>query len=195
MPYQFDNGYFPYNYKDGYDPKGEWALHRDDSHAVTVQVLSSLLACSEWSSNADYVEAMRRGVAYIKTLDDLSGKIDGEPNVHTLAEWQKDAKGWPGLITSPWEQTADSALINARIHRYLGNEKAFEQAASSLRWLHHNAPLCIPFLPGDDHIGMWYILTENGYSHAFRQAIMTAYEGFHLRRKGIKDVAAIFVKS
>jgi hypothetical protein len=71
------------------------------------------------------------------------------------------------------------------IYRYLGDAEAFSQAARNLRWLHLNSPTPIPFFP---EVG------EVGISYNFRQLVLIAWEGMHLKEKGTRDVEVVFIK-
>jgi hypothetical protein len=165
------------------------ALDSNYYHALTLQVISSLLAYPFWQKQPKYVRMMRRGAKYIQdrlTFDSGVVKHPGRIDIIRLKQ-----KGF--LPKQPWGITADSALVNARIHKYLGDKDALTQVSKNLRWMHWNAPACIPFLTTDGRTGMTHILTEWGFSHSFRQIMLTAWEGFHLKQKGAHDVEAVFL--
>jgi hypothetical protein len=188
-PHQLDNGYLPYNIKHEYELADGIALDSNYYHALTLQVISSLLAYEHWRSKPKYVEMMRRGAKYIRdnlTRDTGVVKHPGHIDVIRLKRLGFSQK-------APFGITADSALVHTRIYKYLGDKEAFEQAGKNLRWMHWNSPTCIPFLAPDAGFGWDHIITEWGFSHSFRQIMLAGWEGMHLRQKGIKDVEAVFI--
>ena len=190
---QYDDGYWPYAYTDE-DPMGlslTEQLRLDNYSILTFTLLTMLLAYPRWCKEPQLVQRLDRAAKYIREITCPSGVVNGQPNFNNTIEYAKTRQGWRDP-KSLWHMTADSALGFARLHRYLGDHDAFVQAGANLRWLHHNNPLCIPFLPGDHKFGLFHVPTEGGYSHAFREVIMAAYEGFHLRQNN-HDVEAVFI--
>ena len=188
-PHQHETGYFPYNTTHKYEMVDGIALDSNYYHALTLGVLSPLLAYEYWQQQPKYVAMMRRGAKYIRDkLTDSSGLVKHPPHIDAI---RKSKYG--RCPAQPFAITSDSALVNARIYRYLGDKEAFEQAAKNLRWRHWNSPTCIPFLAPDVGFGMDHVLSEWGFSHSFRQIVLTAWEGMHLKRKGLRDVEAVFV--
>ncbi|HUT29429.1 MAG TPA: twin-arginine translocation signal domain-containing protein [Sedimentisphaerales bacterium] len=188
-PHQQPNGYFPYNIGHKVEFVDDIALDSNYYHALTLQVISSLLAYSEWRDKPKYVEMMRRGARYIREkLTRETGVVKHPPHIDVIR-----AKKLGFSQKAPFGITADSALVHTRIYKYLGDEEAFEQAAKNLRWMHWNSPSCIPFLATDAGFGWDHIVTEWGFSHSFRQIMLAAWEGMHLRQKGIRDVEAVFM--
>ena len=187
-PHQLDNGYLPYNIRHEYELVDDIALDSNYYHALTLQVISPLLAFEEWRQETKYTDMLRRGAAYLRRLTCGLGmfKHPGPIDVIRREKLNFCPKG-------PWAATADSALTHARIAKYLGDTEAFEQLAKNLRWLHWNSPSCIPFLPTDGNYAMSHVVSESGFSHAFRQIMLVASEGFHLRQKGARDVEVVFV--
>ena len=51
----------------------------------------------------------------------------------------------------------------------------------------------MPFLTTDSGLGMEHVASEWGFSHSFRQIVLAAWEGMHLRQKGTRDVEAVFI--
>jgi hypothetical protein len=41
---------------------------------------------------------------------------------------------------------------------------------------------------------MEHVASEWGFSHSFRQIMLSAWEGMHLKRKGIRDVEVVFAQ-
>jgi len=188
-PHQQPNGYFPYNIGHKFEFVDDIALDSNYYHALTLQVISSLLAYSEWRDTPEYVGMMRRGAAYIRDkLTCETGVVKHPPHIAVI---RRKKLGFSPK--APFGITADSALVHARIYKYLGDKEAFEQAAKNLRWMHWNSPSLIPFLAPDSGFGWDHIISESGFSHCFRQIMLTAWEGMHLRQKGIKDVEAVLI--
>jgi len=189
-PHQLDNGYFPYNIKHNYKLVDGIALDSNYYHALTLQVISPLLAHKQWSSNPEFAEMMRRGAKYIRdklTRDTGVVKHPGHIDIIRFKKMNFCPK-------APWGITADSALVHTRIYKYLGDEEALSQVARNLQWMHWNSPSCIPFLATDSHLGMEHIVSEWGFSHCFRQIMLVAWEGIHLKPRGLRDVEAVFIK-
>jgi hypothetical protein len=179
-PHQLDNGYFPYNIKHKYQLVDGIALDSNYYHGLTLQVLSPLLAYEYWQSKPKFVKMLRRGAKYIRdklTLED--GRCNHPEYLDRLREKKLGLKR-----KSPWGLTVNSAYVHTMIYRYLGDAEAFAQAARNLRWLHLNSSTSIPFLP---EVG------EGGISYNFRQLVLMAWEGMHLKRKGIRDVEVVFL--
>ncbi|MHC4664561.1 MAG: hypothetical protein ACYS9T_01220 [Planctomycetota bacterium] len=188
-PHQQPNGYFPYNIGHKFEFVDDIALDSNYYHALTLQVISSLLAYSEWRDTPEYVEMMRRGGEYIREkLTCETGVVKHPPHIDVIR-----AKKLGFSPKAPFGITADSALVHARIYKYLGDKEAFEQVSKNLRWMHWNSPSLIPFLAPDASFGWDHIVTEWGFSHCFRQIMLAAWEGIHLKQKGIKDVEAVFI--
>jgi len=179
-PHQLDNGYFPYNIGHKYELVDGIALDSNYYHALTLQVISPLLAYKEWSSNPKFAEMMRRGAQYLRRLTFDNGVVKHPRHIDVIR-----ARKLNFLPKSPWGITVDSALVHARIYKYLGEEEALPQLSKNLRWLHWNSPSCVPFLPS---------VCEGGFSHNFRQVMLMAWEGIHLRQKGIRDVEVVFCR-
>jgi hypothetical protein len=179
-PHQLDNGYFPYNIKHKYQLVDGIALDSNYYHGLTLQVLSPLLAYDYWQGKPKFVKMLRRGAKYIRdklTLED--GRCNHPEYLDPLREKKLGLKR-----KSPWGLTVNSAYVHTMVYRYLGDAEAFSQAARNLRWLHLNSPTGIPFLP---QVG------EGGISYNFRQLVLIAWEGMHLKRKGIRDVEVVFL--
>ena len=187
-PHQLDNGYFPYNIGHKYKLVDGIALDSNYYHALTLQVLSPLLAYNEWRKKPKFVEMIRRGARYLRRLTTDVGAVKHPGHIDIIRV--KELRFCP---KAPWGITADSSLIHTRIYKYLGDEEALAQVAKNLRWMHWNSPSCIPFLATDSHLGMEHVVSEWGFSHSFRQIVLAACEGIHLRQKGTRDVEAIFV--
>lgn len=187
VPHQLDNGYFPYGLGVDYELIDGIAIESNYYHTLTLQVLSGLLAYEYWRKKDEFVHMMRHGAEYIRRLTADSGEFAHPGKVDVARMKKKNFYPKPN-----WGSTAGSALIHTRMYKYLGDEEAFEQASRNLRWLHWNCPACIPFLPTDPHLGMQHIVTEWGVSHSFRQIVLAAREGMHLKRKGLRDVEAVF---
>ena len=188
VPHQLDNGYFPYGIGVEYELVDGVAIESNYYHALTLQVLSPLLSYERWRSDKAFVGMMRRGAEYIRRITSESGQI-GYPGRLDVLRLQKKR-----FCPKPeWGPTADSALIHTRLYKYLGDKAALEQVSKNLRWLHFNAPACIPFLPTDPRLGMQRVVSEWGFSHSFRQIVLTAWEGMHLMQKGARDVEAVFI--
>ncbi|MHC4573680.1 MAG: twin-arginine translocation signal domain-containing protein [Planctomycetota bacterium] len=188
-PHQLDNGYFPYNIRHKYKFMDGVALDSNYYHTLTLQVISALLAYPQWRSKPKYVEMMRRGSKYIR--DELTrdtGVVKHPGHIDVVR-----AKKLGFSPKAPFGITAGSALVHTRIYKYLGDEEALQQAAKNLRWMHWNSPTCIPFLAPDAGLGWDHIITEWGFSHCFRQIMLVAWEGMHLRQKGLRDVEAVFI--
>jgi len=179
-PHQLDNGYFPYNIKHKYKLRDGIALDSNYYHALTLHVISPLLAYKQWRDKPRFVEMMRRGAKYIRNKLTFDSGVVKHPGYIDAIR----AKKLGFLPKSPWGITVDSALVHTRIHRYLGDKEALPQVAKNLRWLHWNSPTCVPFLPSVD---------EGGFSHNFRQVMLMAWEGIHLKQKGIRDVEVVFL--
>ena len=188
-PLQEKNGYFPY--MPGYSWNGP---HRQDGyHGLICQKLSQLLPYREWRDNEQFMLVFRRAVQYMRQRLYDNGMMETKPDIVSIqqaAEAKQGYAGWKPL----WESPSDLALISARMRRHLGEKEALQFVHKPLRWLHWNSPSCVPFWPNDEHVGMWHLRTENGYSHCFRRVMLTAWEGIHLRQKGIRDVEAVFVE-
>ncbi|MHC4060041.1 MAG: hypothetical protein ACYSR6_00310, partial [Planctomycetota bacterium] len=180
-PHQLENGYFPYNTTHKYQLVDGIALDSNYYHGLTLQVLSPLLAYEQWQGKSKLVGMMRRGAKYIRdnlTFED--GRVDHPEHINVLREKRLGLKPKP-----PWGLTVNSAYVHTMIYKYLGDAEAFSQAVRNLRWLHLNSSTAIPFLP---EVG------EGGISYNFRQLVLIAWEGMHLRQKGIRDVEVVFVK-
>jgi hypothetical protein len=179
-PCQLDNGYFPYNTTHRYQLVDDIALDSNYYHGLTLQVLCPLLAYEYWQNNRKFVEMMRRGTKYLRdrlTFED--GRVNHPKHIDVLRAERLNLKP-----KSPWGLTVNSALVHTMIYKYLGDAEAFSQAAKNLRWLHFNSPTGIPFLPG---------ISEGGISYNFRQVVLLAWEGMHLKQKGANDVEVVFV--
>ena len=118
--------------------------------------------------------------------------METKPDILSCYQAAQAKRGWPG-IKPLWDSTSDIALVSARMRRYLGDEEAMTYVHKPLRWLHWNSPSCVPFWPNDEHVGMWHLRTANSYISPFRRAMLTCWEGIHLKQKGIRDVEAVFV--
>jgi hypothetical protein len=180
-PHQLDNGYFPYNIRHKYQLVDGIALDSNYYHGLTLQVLGPLLAYPQWRSKPRFVGMMRRGAKYLRnklTFED--GRVDHPEHINVLREKRLGLKP-----KSPWGLTVNSAYVHTMIYKYLRDMEAFSQTARNLRWLHLNSPTGIPFLP---EVG------EGGISYNFRQLVLMAWEGMHLKRKGIRDVEVVFIK-
>ncbi len=179
-PHQLEIGYFPYNIKHKSQLADGIALDSNYYHGLTLQVLSPLLAYRQWQNKPKFVRMMRRGAKYLReklTIED--GRVDHPEHINVL---RRDRLGLKPK--SPWGMTVNSAYVHTMIYKYLGDEEAFSQAARNLRWLYLNCPTDIAFLPKD---GM------DGISYNFRQLVMIAWEGMHLKQKGKSDVEAVFI--
>ncbi|MHC4622688.1 MAG: hypothetical protein ACYS4W_02180 [Planctomycetota bacterium] len=179
-PYQLDTGYFPYNTTHKYEVVDGIALDSNYYHGLTLQVLCPLLAYEHWRGKPKYVEMMRRGAKYIRdklTFED--GRCNHPKHIDVLREKKLGLKP-----KSPWGLTVNSALVHTMIYKYLGDADAFAQAAKNMRWLHFNSPTDIPFLPG---------VGEGGISYNFRQIVLIAWEGMHLKQKGVSDIEVVFL--
>jgi hypothetical protein len=187
-PHQLDNGYFPYNIKHKYKLRDGIALDSNYYHALTLQVISSLLAYKQWRSEPTYVEMMRRGAKYLRRLVQDNGVVKHPGHIDVVR-----AKELNFCPKQPFGITADSALVHTRIYKYLGDKEALPAAAKNLRWMHWNSPSCIPFLTTDSRLGMEHVVSEWGFSHSFRQIMLAAWEGMHLKHKGIRDVEVVFI--
>jgi len=188
-PHQEKNGYFPYI--PGY--KWDGPYRQDGYHGLICQKLSLLLAYEEWRQNETFMRVFRRAVNYMRQRLYDNGMMETKPDIVSIYEAAEAKKGYPGWKPL-WESPSDLALISARMRRYLGEEDAMMYVHKPLRWLHWNTSSCVPFWPNDEHLGMWHLRTENGYSHCFRRVMLTAWEGIHLEQKGIRDVKAVFVR-
>jgi hypothetical protein len=180
-PHQLENGYFPYNTTHKYQLVDGIALDSNYYHGLTLQVLSPLLAYEQWQGKSEFVGMMRRGAKYLRdnlTFED--GRVDHPEHINVLREKRLGLKP-----KSPWGLTVNSAYAHTMIYKYLGDAEVFSQAARNLRWLHLNSPTAIAFLP---EVG------EGGISYNFRQLVLIAWEGMHLRQKGIRDVEVVFIK-
>jgi hypothetical protein len=191
-PYQLPNGYFPYNIEHKYELFDDIALDSNYYHALTLQVMSSLLAYDFWRRQPKYVELMRRGARYIREKLTMETGVVKHPGKLDVIRFKE--KGHFPQVSITLGTTADSILIHTRLHKYLGDKDAFEQAAKNLRWMHWNAPACVPFLTTDSALGMHHQISEWGFSHSFRQVVLTAWEGMHLKQKGARDVEAVFIR-
>jgi hypothetical protein len=178
-PHQLDNGYFPYNIKHKYELVDGIALDSNYYHALTLQVISPLLAYEQWRKKGRFVKMMRRGGKYLRGLTFDNGVVKHPAHIDVIR-----ARKLNFLPKSPWGITVDSALVHTRIYKYLGDTEALGQLSRNLRWLHWNSPACVPFLPS---------VGEGGFSHNFRQVMLVAWEGTHLRQKGIRDVEVLFI--
>ena len=179
-PYQLDSGYFPYNTTHKYELVDGIALDSNYYHGLTLQVLCPLLAYEHWQRKPKYMEMMRRGAKYIRdklTFED--GQCNHPKHIDVLREKKLGLK--PKF---PWGLTVNSALVHTMIYKYVGDAEAFSQAAKNMRWLHFNSPTGIPFLPG---------VGEGGISYNFRQIVLIAWEGMHLRQKGVSDIEVVFL--
>jgi len=208
-PYQEDNGYFPYGTGSGMSWDG--SFRQDGYHSLVCQKLSLLLPYEQWRQNEVFMSVFRRGVNYMRQRLRDNGMMETKPDIVSVyKKIYKEAKSnrvWKDLESpkapwlmdleapeAPWLSTSDLALVSARMRRYLGEADAMTYVHKPLRWLCWNSPSCVPFWPNDEHVGMWHLRTENGYSHCFRRVMLTAWEGIHLRQKGIRDVEAVFVR-
>lgn len=189
VPHQLDNGYFPYNIRHKYRLVDGIALDSNYYHALTLGVISPLLAYEQWRGKAKYVEMMRRGTKYLRRLIEDTGIVKHPGYIDAIR-----AKELHFCPKAPFGITADSALVHTRVYKYLADEEAFEAAAKNLRWMHWNSPSCIPFLTTDAAFGMDHIVSEWGFSHSFRQIMLAAWEGMHLKQKGIRDVEVVFTR-
>ena len=175
-PHQLESGYFPYNIKHDYELVDGIALDSNHYHGLTLKVLAPLLAYEEWQNNPKFVEMMQRGAKYVRdnlTFDTGVVKHPGHIAIIRKNKLNRCPK-------DPLASTTDSALVHARLYKYLGDEAALEQSAKNIRWLYWNTPSLIPF-----------------YSHNFfnfREIVIMAWEGFHLRQKGIRDVELELIK-
>jgi hypothetical protein len=187
-PHQLPNGYFPYNIGHKYELKNDIAVDSNYYHALTLQVLSPLLAYEFWQNQPRYVQMMRRGAKYIRE------KLTDESGVIQHPAWMDDYRAKKGYgKKAPYGITADSALVHTRMYKYLGDEEAFEQAAKNIHWMYFNPPASVPFLSTDSHFAMRDTVSEWGFSHCFRQIVLTAAEGMHLKQKDNNDVEAVFI--
>ena len=180
-PHQLETGYFPYNIKHKYQLVDGIALDSNYYHGLTLQVLSPLLAYRQWRSKPKFVGMMRRGAKYLRdklTFED--GRVDHPEHINVLRKERLGLKP-----KSPWGLTVNSAYVHTMIYKYLGDVEALSQAARNLRWLHLNSPTSIAFLP---EVG------EGGISYNFRQLVLMAWEGTHLKEKGTRDVEAVFIE-
>jgi len=190
-PHQHECGYFPYNTTHKYELVDGIALDSNYYHTLTLAVLSPLLAYEFWQKQPKYVEMMRRGARYVRDkLTAETGIVKHPPHMDAL---RKSRHG--RCPAQPFGITSDSALVNTRIYKYLGDKEAFAQAAKNLRWMHWNSTTCIPFLAPDSGFGMDHIISEWGFSHSFRQIMLAAWEGMHLKRKDLRDVEPVFIGS
>ena len=168
-PHQSDVGYFPYNTTHKYRLVDGIALDSNYYHGLTLQVLCPLLAYKYWQKQPTFVAMMRRGAAYIReklTFDD--GRVNHPPHIAELRKKQMGLRQ-----KSPWGLTINSAQVHTMLYKYLGDAEAMGQAAKNLLWLHANSPTSIGFMPEPG---------EGGISYNFRQAVLIAYEGIHIRR-------------
>ena len=190
-PHQLENGYFPYCIGHKYELVDGIALDSNYYHALTLQVLSPLLAYEEWQNNPKFTEMMRRGAKYLRDkLTAYNGVVKHPAYIDSIR-----AQKLNFCPKAPYGITADSALVHTRIYKYLGDEEALEQAAKNIRWLHWNSPSCIPFLTTNTGFSWDHIVTEWGFSHYFRQIMLTAWEGIHLKQKGIRDVEVVYIEA
>jgi hypothetical protein len=132
---------------------------------------------------------MRRGAKYLRLLIKDNGVVKHPGHIDAIR-----ARKLNFCQKAPFGITADSALIHTRLHKYLGDQEALAAAAKNLRWLHWNSPGCIPFLATDSKLGMDHVISEWGFSHSFRQIMLAAWEGMHLKRKRIRDVDVVFIE-
>jgi len=190
-PHQLSNGYFPYNIGHKYKLIDDISIDSNYYHALTLQVLSPLLAYEFWRRQPKYVELMRRGARYIRDKLTMETGVVKHPGRLDVIRWKE--KGHFPQVSITLGTTADSILIHTRLRKYLGVKEAFEQAAKNLRWMHWNAPACVPFLATDSALGMHHEMSEWGFSHCFRQVVLSAWEGIHLKQKGDRDVEAVFL--
>jgi hypothetical protein len=187
-PLQLPNGYFPYNIGHKVELKNDIAVNSNYYHSLTLQVLSPLLAYEFWQNQPKFVEMMRRGAKYVRD------KLTDESGVIQHPAWMDEYRASKGYgKKGPFGITADSALVHTRLYKYLGDEEAFTQAAKNLRWFHHNPPALFPFFSTDSHFAPLKTIGEWGFSHCFRQVVLTAAEGMHLKKKGENDVEAVFI--
>lgn len=197
LPKLHADGYWPYACTDD-DPDGTEhtkQLRLDNYSIMTFALLSRLLSEPYWRQCAMLVEAMKASATYIRSITPDCGAVDGHPGIAASKIAAERGAGWAGP-KSLWHMTADSLVGLARMRRYLDDETVWPLLNANLRWLHYNNPLCIPFLPGDHHIGsgLEWTPTEAGYSHAFREVVIAAYEGIHLRETEDLDVETVFVQ-
>jgi len=123
---------------------------------------------------------MRRGAKYLRDkLTFPDGRCDHPDHINRLRKERLGLKP-----KHPWGITVNSAYVNTMICKYLGDTEALNQAANNLRWLHHNCPTSIPFMPEP---------AEGGISYNFRQVVMMAWEGMHLKQNNA-DVEAVLIK-
>jgi hypothetical protein len=117
-PYQLPNGYFPYNIEHKYELFDDIALDSNYYHALTLQVMSSLLAYDFWRRQPKYVELMRRGARYIREKLTMETGVVKHPGRLDVIRWKE--KGHFPQVSITLGTTADSILIHTRLHKYLG---------------------------------------------------------------------------
>jgi len=171
-PWQHETGYLPYCTTHAYEMVDGIALDSNHYHGLTLQVLSPLLAYKFWRRQPKFVEMMRRGAKYVRDNLTFETGVVKHPR-HIAAIRKSRHKRCP---KAPFGSTVNSALVHTRIYKYLGDEEALTQAGRNLRWLYWNTPSLIPF------------------SHCFREVVLMAWEGIHLKQKGIRDVQAVLVE-
>ena len=188
LPHQRQSGYFPYNTT--HNPKLHDGIATGSNHyaALTLKVLSPLLAYKEWREKPGFVKMFRRGSAYLRRLTYSNGMMRLPPDLRARRAARRSS--WPKPDSALPSQ---SALIHARIYKYLGDEEARVQLSKNLRFLHWNSASCIPFMPIDGS-KMQHLLHEGSISQGLRQIVLVAWEGIHLKQKGLRDVEAVYVK-
>ena len=171
-PHQHETGYFPYNTTHKYEMVDGIALDSNHYHGLTLQVLSGLLAYKFWQQQPKFVKMMQHGAKYMRdNLTFETGIVKHPP--HIAAIRKSKYKRCP---KAPFGSTVNSALVHTRIYKYLGDTEALTQAGKNLRWLYWNTPNFVPF------------------SHCFREVVLMAWEGIHLKQKGSRDIKAVFIE-
>jgi hypothetical protein len=122
---------------------------------------------------------MRRGARYIRSLNLEGGAVTGHPV--SRSRWKPEENHRP---KPQWTITVDSALVHTFLHKYLGDAGALAQVDRNLRWLYHNSPTDVPFLPSVD---------GHAINHQFRPIVTIAWEGIHLKQGSDGDVEAVLV--
>jgi len=178
-PHQIENGYFPYSIGAEYRLVGDFASGSNLYHGLTMHVLAGLLAYEYWQKQPVFAEMMRRGARYIRSLNLDCGAVTGHPV--SRSRWKEEKNYRP---ESHWTLTVDSALVHTFLHKYLNDAEALAQVDRNMRWLYHNTSMDMPFLPTID---------GHAVNHQFRQIVMIAWEGIHLKPRSGGDVGAILV--
>lgn len=175
-PLQHESGYCPYSMCHEYEIVDGMALDTNHYHGLTLQVLSPLLAYDFWRNQPVFVQLLRRGAKYVRDKMTFDTGIVKHPP-HIAAIRAKKLGRSPKL---PFGSTVNSALVHTRMYKYLGDEETMTQAAKNLRWLYWNSPGCVPF-----------------YTHSFfdfREVVLMAWEGMHLKQIGIRDVEPVLMQ-